>query len=62
MKRLQPIMYFSMAKYKRLQIILRLPIIKKNLAGLKYLNVSPTWDALRKEARFKNILLKLGFK
>ncbi len=35
---------------------------KKEFSWLKYLNVSPAWDALRKETRFKNILLKLGFK
>jgi tetratricopeptide (TPR) repeat protein len=35
---------------------------KKEFSWLKYLNVSPTWDALRKEARFKTVIVKLGFK
>ena len=35
---------------------------KKEFSWLKYLNVSPTWDALRKEGRFNNMLAKLGFK
>jgi class 3 adenylate cyclase/TolB-like protein/Tfp pilus assembly protein PilF len=34
---------------------------ENEFSWLKYLNVSPTWDALRKELRFRNILLKLGF-
>lgn len=34
---------------------------KKEFSWLKFLNVSPTWDPLRKEPRFNNLLLKIGF-
>ncbi|MEP6466934.1 MAG: adenylate/guanylate cyclase domain-containing protein [Parafilimonas sp.] len=34
---------------------------KKEFRWLKYLNVSPVWDALHKEPSFHAVLLKLGF-
>jgi len=34
---------------------------KKEFSWLKFLNVAPMWDPLRKEPQFQNLLLKLGF-
>jgi len=34
----------------------------KEFGWLKFLNVAPSWDPLRKEPAFYNLLLKLGFK
>jgi len=34
---------------------------RKEFSWLKFLNVAPMWDPLRKEPQFQNLLLKLGF-